>query len=347
MFYCGLDIAMKSSYLYIMDSEGKKLASGEVATEKKSLAERLRPYLRGGLFTAIEAGNQTAWVHDLLVSLGAQVTVVNPTKVKLIAESRCKTDKIDAKILCELLRLNGLPHPVHMPDKPARALRGLLVARRQLVSTRVKLCNVVRGLARQEAIRLPAAALSSVVGWKRLLAGGFEQPHLVVVVSAYFESFKSLTASIRQLNQELAELERTDTRAARLKTMPKVGRIAALTFLAAVDDVHRFCSSRKLVGYSGLAPTVRSSGERTEYGSISRVGRSELRAVWVQIAHLIAIDKSKATAPLRSWFTKVAHRRGRKTAVVALARRLLVIAYHMLKEETVYDPERLKRKRAA
>ena len=347
MFYCGLDIAMKSSYLYITDSEGKKLAAGEVATEKSTLTARLKPYVRGGLRVAIEAGNQTAWIHDHLVSLGAQVTVVNPTKVKLIAESRCKTDKIDAKILCELLRLNGLPHPVHMPDKPARALRGLLVARRQLVSARVKLCNVVRGMVRQEAIRLPAAALSSMVGWKRLLAGGFEQPHLVVVVSAYFESFKSLTASIRQLNQELAERERTDTRAARLKTIPRVGRIAALTFLAAVDDVHRFGSSRKLVGYSGLAPTVRSSGERTEYGSISRVGRSELRAVWVQIAHLVAIDKKKPTAPLRNWFAKVAHRRGRKTAIVALARRLLVIAYHLLKEETVYDPARLKRKRAA
>lgn len=347
MLYCGLDIAMKSSYLYITDSTGRKVAAGEIATEKKALAARLRPYLRGGLSIAIEAGNQTAWIHDLLVSLGARVTVVNPTRVKLIAESRCKTDKIDAKILCELLRLNGLPHPVHMPDKPARALRGLLVARRQLVSARVKLCNVVRGMVRQEGIRLPVRALASQVGWKRLLSQGFEQPHLTVVVSAYFDSFKALTASIAQLDHELAERERQDTRAARLRTMPRVGRIGALTFLAAVDDVHRFDSSRKLVGYSGLAPTVRSSGERTEYGSISRVGRSELRSVWVQIAHLVAIDTGKSTAPLRSWFAKIARRRGRKTAIVALARRLLVIAYTLLKEQTVYDAARLKRKRAA
>jgi len=80
------------------------------------------------LAVAIEAGNQTAWVYEVLVALGAKVTVVNPTKVKLIAESRRKTDKVDAKILCELLRLGGLPEPVHMPDKQTRALRGLLVA---------------------------------------------------------------------------------------------------------------------------------------------------------------------------------------------------------------------------
>lgn len=347
MFYCGLDVAMKSSYVFITDEKGKKISSGEVGTVKESLSARLRPFVRGGLVVALEAGNQTAWIHDLLVKLGARVTVVNPTKVKLIAESRRKTDKIDAKILAELLRLDGLPHPVHVPTPETRALRGLLVARRQLVSARTKLCNVVRGMLRQEGTALPVRALSSAQGWKTLLAQGFTHAHVTVIVSAYFESFQKLTESIRQLEQELAEHERKDSRAARLRTMPRVGRIGALTFLAAVDDVHRFPNSRKLVGYSGLAPTVRSSGERTEYGPISREGRRELRAVWVQIAHLVAIDTRRVTQPLRKWFNQVARRRGKKTAIVALARRLLVIAYHLLKEDTVYDAARLKGKRAA
>jgi hypothetical protein len=161
MFYCGLDVAGLSSYGYVMDAEGRKLWAGAVATEKKALAERLRRFVRGGLTVAIEAGNQTAWVYETLVALGAKVVVVNPNKVKLIAESRRKTDKIDAKILCELLRLGGLPEPVHMPGRETRALRGLLVARRQLVAARTKVCNVVRGLLRQEGVRLPANALSS------------------------------------------------------------------------------------------------------------------------------------------------------------------------------------------
>jgi transposase len=201
-------------------------------------------------------------------------------------------------------------------------------------------------MLRQEGIRLPAQALSGFVGWRRILANGFEQDHLPVVVAAYFEVFTRLTHSIREIEVELAQREKCDSRVAKLKTIPRVGRIASLTFLAAVDDVHRFASSRKLVGYSGLAPTVRSSGERTQYGSISREGRRELRAVWVQIAHLVAIDKTRATRPLRTWFTKVAKRRGKKTATVALARRLLVIAYHVLHDETEYDAARLKRKAA-
>ena len=347
MNYCGIDLAGVSSYVYVTDEKGRKLTAGAVETEKEAFEGRLKAFVKqGGLSVAIEAGNQTAWVYEMLVGMGAKVTVVNPNKVKAIAESRRKTDKIDARILCELLRLDALPHPVHMPGREIRALRGLLVARGQLVSARTKVCNVVRGMLRQEGIRLPAGALSSFAGWRRLLAQGYEQAHLPLVLATYFDVFVSLTDSIRDLEKQLGESERKDQRVARLKTIPKVGRIAALTFVAAVDDVHRFPSSRKLVGYSGLAPTVRSSGERTEYGSISREGRRELRGVWVQIAHLVAMDTSPASRPLRTWFNKVAKRRGKKTALVALARRLLVIAYHVLREDAVYDVARLKRKAA-
>jgi transposase len=345
--YCGIDIAGVSSYVYVIDAQGKKRWSGPVATAQVALTGRLKRFVRGGLRVAIEAGNQTAWIYEALVELGAEVTVVNPNKVKLIAESRRKTDKVDAKVLCELLRLDGLPQPVHMPGRETRALRGLLVARRQLVAARTKLCNVVRGMLRQEGIRLPARALSSYVGWKRIFHAGFEHDHLLTIVWSYYNTFVSLTKSIRQIEGQLAQAELKDPRAARLQTMPRVGRIASLTFLAAVDDVGRFPSSRKIVSYSGLAPTVRSSGERTEYGSITRQGRSELRAVWVQVAHGVANDARRAAQPLRSWFNRVAKRRGKKTATVALARRLLVIAYHLLRDETDYDVGRLRRRRAA
>jgi transposase len=345
--YCGIDLAGVSSYAYVTDEKGRKLWSGPVATEKSAFGRLVRGFRRGGLSIAIEAGNQTAWVYAELVKLEAQVTVVNPGKVKLIAESRRKTDKIDAKILCELLRLNALPCPVHMPGPEARELRGLLVARRQLVTARTKLSNVVRGMLRQSGVRLPAGELSTQVGWQRLFHAGFEHDHILHIVTAYYDSFLALTKSIRELDRQLADREKNEPRAARLKTIPRVGRIASLTFLAAVDDVHRFPTSRKLVGYSGLAPTVRQSGERTEYGSISREGRRELRAVWVQIAHLVAIDRKKATQPLRTWFNRVAKKRGKKTALVALARRLLVIAYQMLKSERDYDVGRLTKKRRA
>jgi len=343
MNYCGIDVAMKSSYIYITDGDGRIKTRGELPTTAEDFRRALKRFVPGGLKVAVEAGPQTAWIHDLLVEIGAEVNVVNPNKVRLIAESRRKTDKIDAKVLCDLLRLDALPHPVHVPDKETRSLRGLLVARRQLVSARTKVCNVVRGMLRQEGIRLPSRFLTSLAAWQRLLEVEFTHSHLRPIVEAYAETFKTLTRSLQALDRELAQREKSDDRAARLQTMPKVGRIASLTFLAAVDDVNRFSSSRKLVGYSGLAPTVRSSGERTEYGSISREGRRELRAVWVQIAQLVAMDSGRDTAPLRKWFAKVAFHRGKKTAIVALARKLLTIAYQLLKQQTVYDAKKLRR----
>src|SRR5262249_2321148 len=142
MFYCGLDIAGLSSFVFVTAARGKKVAGGPVAITRACREARFKPFVRSGLAIAIEAGNQTAWIYEVLVALGAQVTVVNPNKVKLIAESRRKTDKVDAKILCELLRLGGLPEPVHMPGRETPALRGLLVARRPRVASRTKVGHV-------------------------------------------------------------------------------------------------------------------------------------------------------------------------------------------------------------
>jgi len=91
--------------------------------------------------------------------------------------------EIDARILCELLRAEALPTPVHMPGRDTRSLRGLLVARRHLVGERTKLCNVVRRMLRHEGIRLPAHALASLMGWRRLIQQGYELRHLPIVPS--------------------------------------------------------------------------------------------------------------------------------------------------------------------
>lgn len=346
MRYCGIDIASLSSFVYLSDAGGTKLLSREVKTEREALGATLKPFLKGGLRVAIEAGNQTTWIYECLTELGADVTVVNPNKVKAIAASRRKTDKIDAKLLCELLRMNALPHPVHMPSQGSRELRGVLKARRQLVRARTSLCNVVRGVLRQEGVRLPTRGLNTMKAWKTLMAKQFKSAHLAVILESYYGSFVALTESIRKLNSELRTREARDSRVAVLKTMPLVGTIAALTLVAAIDDVQRFSSSRKLISYSGLAPIVRQSGERCEHGSISREGRSEIRAVWVQIAHLVATSDKPPSRPLRRWFKRVAARRGKKTALVALARRLLSIAFQMLRSGEVYNPQRLERRAA-
>jgi len=341
MHYCGLDVSRKSTHVYIEDAQGRRVTRGVVATTPTGLASAVERYAERGLRVAIEAGNQTAWIVDLLRELGAKVHVVHPLKVKLIAESKKKTDRIDAQFLAHLLRVGGLPEPVHVPSHRSRELRGLLVARRQLVQMRTKLLNVVRGLARQQRVELRPRALLTRGGWGELTAAPLS-PALRDVVVAYEATVTATTTALAALDQHLARRAGRDPRVARLETMPGVGPISAQTLVAAVDTIERFPSAKKLVAYAGLAPSVRASGERVVYGRITKQGRSEIRAVWVQAAHAVLAVKAAAAQPLQHWCARVARRRGKKTALVALARKLLTIAFHLLRDGTTYDPRRLR-----
>ena len=341
MHYCGLDVSRKSTHVYIEDAQGRRVTRGIVATTPTGLAGAVERYAARGVRVAIEAGNQTAWIVDLLRELGAKVHVVHPLKVKLIAESKKKTDRIDAQLLAHLLRIGGLPEPVHVPSHRSRELRGLLVARRQLVHMRTRLVNVVRGLARQQRIELRPRALRTHGGWSQLAAAELS-PALREVVAAYEATVQAVGTALGALDRQLAQRARRDPRVARLETMPGVGPVCAQTLVAAVDTIDRFATAKKLVAYAGLAPSVRASGERVEYGRITKQGRSEIRAVWVQAAHAALAVKGAAAAPLQHWWTRVARRRGKKTAVVALARKLLTIAFHLLQDGTTYDARRLR-----
>jgi transposase len=341
MHYCGLDVSRKSTHVYIEDAQGRRVKREVVATTPAGLEAALGRLAERGLKVAIEAGNQTAWIVDLLRELGAKVHVVHPLKVKLIAESKKKTDRIDARLLAHLLRIGGLPEPVHVPSHRSRELRGLLVARRQLVRMRTQALNVVRGLLRQQRVTLRTRALLTRTGWTELQTAAIS-PALREVVGAYETMVTAVTTALQALDRQLACRATRDPRVARLETIPGVGPVSAQTLVAAVDTIQRFPTAKKLVAYSGLAPSVRASGERVEYGRITKEGRSEIRAVWVQAAHAVLAVKDGAARPLQAWCERLARRRGKKTALVALARKLLTIAFHLLREGTTYDPRRLR-----
>jgi transposase len=205
---------------------------------------------------------------------------------------------------------------------------------------RTRLVNVVRGLARQQRIELRPRALRTHGGWGQLAAADLS-PALREVVVAYEATVQAVGTALGALDRQLAQRARRDPRVARLETMPGVGPVCAQTLVAAVDTINRFATAKKLVAYAGLAPSVRASGERVEYGRITKQGRSEIRAVWVQAAHAALAVKGAAAAPLQRWWGRVARRRGKKTAVVALARKLLTIAFHLLQDGTMYDARRL------
>src|ERR1043166_3896377 len=276
MHYCGLDVSTKSTHLYIENSQGRRVKRTVVPTTPEGLTTALEAYARRGLRVAVEAGGHTAWICDVLRELRIGVHVVHPLKVKWIAESKKKTDPVDAQLLAYLLRIEALPEPVHIPSPRSRQVRGLLVARRQLVRMRTRLINVVRGLVRQEQITLTTRALLTGGGWQQLEAAALSAAARVVVTQ-YGALSAATSAAIKAMEAELAARARGDRRIARLTTIPGVGPVSAQTLVAVVDRIERFASAKKLVAYAGLVPSVRASGERIAYGRITKQGRAEIR----------------------------------------------------------------------
>lgn len=343
MLYAGLDLASQESHVCVLTAKGQKVLSCRLATTRQAMAKVLGPLVEQGIGVAVEAGGSTRWVHESLLGLGVrEVVVVNPNKVRLIAESRKKTDKVDARLLAELYRLDGLPEPVHMPSPEAAGLRMLIKARNGLVEARTKLMNTVRGFLRGQGVLLPPRWLVTASHWPEIMER--EELDLATrqVLGSYFASLQRLADSIREIEASIKDRSRLDRRVELLQTIPGVGPHSATALVAAVDDIQRFKTGKHLASYCGLAPTVRNSGEREITGHINRQGRSEVRRTFVQAAHVLAISTSRAARPLRSWFEVVRSRRGYKTAVVALARRLLCLAFQLLRQMAPYDPARLK-----
>lgn len=122
-----------------------------------------------------------------------------------------------------------------------------------------------------------------------------------------------------------------------IKTIPGMGEISSRTILSAIGEIQRFKKAKALTSYCGLVPSVRASGERVEYGHITREGRSEVRRVGIQSAHAVLRSKTIESKPLQDWWEGIAERRGKKTAVVALARKLITIVFYVLRDKKAYD----------
>ena len=143
------------------------------------------------------------------------------------------------------------------------------------------------------------------------------------------------------VDKKVAEAVKDDERVQRLTTVPSVGPVTAATFIAIVDDVGRFVSSHKLQSYVGLVPREYSSGEKQQRGHITKAGNNRLRVVWVECAWGILGRSDPQSEPLEKWATRIAERRGKRIAAVALARKLAGILFAMTKNARSFEPDRL------
>jgi transposase len=344
MLYAGMDISSKSFVVHVVDERKKVVLKTEIAASRESLRWVLRQLGREPKLFVFEAGNQLKWVADTLRKQeGVSLHVVHPNEVKWISASSGKTDKVDAKKLAELARGDLLPRKVHLVEGEARQLRELLSARTQLMQKRVSILNTLRGYLKQEGVRLGANFFARE-DWQERLEKTRLSHTLKLILKVFRPSIEALEASEHELNQRIADIKNEKTEL--LETIPSIGVVSSRTVVAALDDAKRFENRKAVAKYGALTPTIYQSGDTVQLGRINRDGRHEVRRVLLQCAHLLTRMKSPGAKPLRQFYERIERRQGKKKALVALARKLLTVAYGVLKSELPYDPRKLLPQRA-
>jgi transposase len=320
----GLDVSRTVAEVAYLEA-GRIQPGGRVELVSPALqgfAKRLRRTDQ----VVLEATGNTAAIVAALKPHVARVIVANPLQVRLIAEAKVKTDKIDAAVLAQLYASGFLPE-VWIPDEDTLALRRQVARRAQIVRQRVRLKNEIHSvLAAHLRPRCPAADLFGRKG-RAWLA---EQPLPMderLGVEQRLRELDRLGEDLAAIDRLLGEAVLEDARVHQLLTIAGVNATVAIGLLAAIGDITRFRSPEKLVSYFGLNPSVYQSGlQPAQHGHISKRGRSHARAMLVEAAWAAA----KSPGPLRAFFERIRARRGLQIAAVATARKLAVIIWHVL-----------------
>lgn len=338
--YVGLDAHSKSCVYVIQDESGKIVGEGSVATTPVGLQSlKARHDLPAGTAVALESGTVAFLVARALTRMGLEPVVVHAYEVRAKAlRPNQKSDRRDARELCEGLRRGIYRSLVHVPPAAIERLRESLGRRRHFVRVKTMEVNAAKRLLRAAGLRELARSLASEAAWDRLLGQLEVDPTLQGFCAAHRAVWCSAQEQVRAIEQSLAEQgEAYSSEVNRLQTVPGVGRIVALTVVAAFSDVKRFPSAKHAASYAGLVASTYDSGERVQHGRITRRGPKELRAMLCEAAH----HARRLTHPLHPYFSSLCVRRGYKVAVVAVAHRLCRILFAMLRDRVEFDVGRL------
>src|SRR6266487_3732546 len=334
----GLDLGDRSSCYCVLDETGRMVMEHKVCTTPKALQVALGGMPRSRI--ALETGMHSPWVSRLLSELGHEVIVAHARKVRLIGESRRKDDRLDARTLARLARIDPqLLAPVKHRSAKAQADLTVIRARAGLVRARTSLINTARGLTKSYGERLRGCNSRNMKPEK---ASGLS-PELQAVLEPLLAEIESLSARIREYNEQIEHLaQESYPQVALLKQVKGVGTLIALTYLLTLEDAHRFRKSRDVGCYLGLQPGRRNSGQSEPQLHISKEGDPYLRTLLVQGAHHI-LGPFGADSDLRRWGLKLAERGGKnakKRAIIAVARKLAVLLHRLWVSGEVYEPLR-------
>jgi transposase len=327
-----LDLGSRISYCEVKDGKAVERAT---VSSVSDLAPMLGPNTLPAK-VAFEACREAWAVHDQLQEWGHEPLMLDTTRVRQlgIGQHKRKNDRIDAETMALALEVGRIPL-AHVLSPHRRELRMQLGTRRALVETRAQFVTQIRGLARAQGKSLPSCTTDNFLEHLRETPLDHETRALVEPLVKVLEV---LTPQIVLVEKKLEQLCAAEPVVKRLGTVPGVRLIVAAAFVSVIDDAKRFRRAHHVEAYVGLVPSEDTSIHR-KLGAITKQGNSYLRALLTQAAH--SVFRLRTDDPLKRWGEAIAQRRGKRIAVVAVARRLVGILWAMWRDGSVYNPTKL------
>lgn len=338
----GLDLAKRESQLAVLDEKGLLVAQKRFTTTRENLLA-LAAELRAEDTLALEVTtNATAIARLLRNNSPAKLIMSNPIKTKLIAHAKVKTDKVDARVLAELARVGYLPE-VWLPDEDTESLRQFFSDRRSLVDRRTELKNTVHSVLHRNLITPTQTDLFGTGGraWLSQLIGGQLPIQIAELdrlrLGSLLTEIDRQDALIGDQDAIIASFVATRPGLKKqldlLVSIPGVSLIVGAGVLAAIGNIKRFASPKKLAAYFGVVPSTKQSGDKeASHGRITKQGSAHGRWLLVEAAEHLR----KSPGPLRSMFQRINKQRGHNVAVVGVARKLAELVWHLLTKDREY-----------
>jgi len=344
MHYIGIDYHKKYSYVVVKDREGLVEQRGMVSNRKEEVQKFVEPYRPGK--AVLESTRNWGVIYDWLEEVLDDVALAHPLKVRAIAEAKIKTDKISADILCDLLRSNLLPE-AYAPSRETREIKNVLRQRIFFVRMQTMVKNRIHTIIdRHPEIASQTPDVTDMFGatgtrWlSQVVLPGQDNRLLASAV----ELLQAVRQRIAESNEIVKELARDDKRVRLLRSIPGLGPFFSVVAANEIDDISRFRDEKKLCAYAGLVPSTYASGGKVFHGRITKTGNKWLRWAFVEaVPPAIKID-----ADLFAYYQRLKMKKGNNAAKVATARRLLTIAYRVLRHKRLYERRnRMPTKRSA
>jgi transposase len=324
MLHIGIDLHKRFSEIAVLDDAGTVIDRCSIRHENREALVQFLTKFGSDVVVTVEATRNWYWLLDLIESLGLKRKLAHSRKVRLIAECKKKSDKVDARTLAELERVNYLPE-AYVPRQEIRDQREWLRYRIALVRTRTRLKNRIHAVLDKHGIIHAFTDLFGTKGLAYLQTVGL-RPVYRQELNQLLELIQELDKKINAATRQIREVLKPDERAHWLLTIPGVGQLTAYLLLYEIGDIRRFNSARELCGYAGITPIVRESGDHRQEGHISKEGNPYIRWDIVEAAQ-IARRKDPA---LYDFYGRIARKRGPHKAIVAVGRKLLVAVWTVL-----------------